>query len=68
MDAPKAKGERLRAVQRGMGLRAGPPVIRHATPMHLLQSGVDLSVIALWLATADRRLKAFDGDADYRYE
>jgi len=49
LDAPKAKGERLRAVQRGMGLRAGPPVIRHATPMHLLQSGVDLSVIALWL-------------------
>jgi len=49
LDAPEAKGERLRAVQRGMGLRAGPPVIRHTTRMHLLQSGVDLSVIALWL-------------------
>ena len=26
-----------------------PHVIRHTTAMHLLQSGVDISVIALWL-------------------
>ncbi len=26
-----------------------PHIIRHTTAMHLLQSGVDLSVIALWL-------------------
>jgi integrase/recombinase XerD len=29
--------------------RITPHVIRHCTAMHLLQSGVDLSVIALWL-------------------
>mgnify|MGYP003947407871 CR=1 FL=1 len=26
-----------------------PHVVRHTTAMHLLQSGIDLSVIALWL-------------------
>ena len=26
-----------------------PHVIRHTTAMHLLQAGVDISVIALWL-------------------
>lgn len=30
-------------------LRVSPHVIRHTTAMHLLQSGVDISVIALWL-------------------
>ena len=29
--------------------KVSPHVIRHTTAMHLLQSGVDLSVIALWL-------------------
>ena len=31
------------------GKRVSPHVIRHTTAMHLLQSGVDIAVIALWL-------------------
>jgi site-specific recombinase XerD len=31
------------------GRRVSPHVIRHSTAMHLLQSGVDITVIALWL-------------------
>jgi integrase/recombinase XerD len=31
------------------GKRLSPHVIRHTTAMHLLQSGVDIAVIALWL-------------------
>jgi len=31
------------------GKHISPHVIRHTTAMHLLQSGVDMSVIALWL-------------------
>ena len=31
------------------GLSVSPHTIRHTTAMHLLQSGVDLTVIALWL-------------------
>jgi len=45
-----------RAVQTGSrrcrslsGRRVSPHVLRHTTAMHLLQSNVDLSVIALWL-------------------
>ena len=30
-------------------IRVSPHTIRHTTAMHLLQSGVDLSVIAMWL-------------------
>ncbi len=31
------------------GKRVSPHIVRHTTALHLLQSGVDLSVIALWL-------------------
>ena len=34
-------------------LRVSPHTIRHTTAMHLLQSGVDLSVIAMWLGHED---------------
>jgi site-specific recombinase XerD len=33
--------------------RVSPHTIRHTTAMHLLQSGVDITVIALWLGHED---------------
>jgi integrase/recombinase XerD len=33
--------------------RVSPHVVRHTTAMHLLQSGVDMAVIALWLGHED---------------
>ena len=41
-----------RAVLRDPSLRhlhVSPHTIRHTTAMHLLQSGIDLTVIAMWL-------------------
>ena len=35
------------------GLAISPHTIRHTTAMHLLQSGVDITVIALWLGHED---------------
>lgn len=35
------------------GRRVSPHTLRHTTAMHLLQSGVDLTVIALWLGHED---------------
>ena len=36
-------------VHRLTAKRVSPHVLRHTTAMHLLQSGVDITVIALWL-------------------
>lgn len=36
-----------------IGRAVTPHVIRHTTAMHLLQSGVDITVIALWLGHED---------------
>src|SRR5262249_20640836 len=33
--------------------RISPHTLRHTTAMHLLQSGVDITVIALWLGHED---------------
>ena len=35
------------------GRRISPHTLRHTTAMHLLQSGVDITVIALWLGHED---------------
>jgi len=35
------------------GRRVSPHTLRHTTAMHLLQSGVDITVIALWLGHED---------------
>jgi site-specific recombinase XerD len=36
-----------------IGRRISPHTLRHTTAMHLLQSGVDITVIALWLGHED---------------
>ena len=36
-----------------LGRRISPHTLRHTTAMHLLQSGVDITVIALWLGHED---------------
>lgn len=53
--------QRLRLALRGAsekcpslkGRRISPHTIRHTTAMHLLQSGVDITVIAMWLGHED---------------
>jgi site-specific recombinase XerD len=44
--ASRSAAQRLPSLK---GRRVSPHIIRHTTAMHMLQSGVDLSVIALWL-------------------
>jgi site-specific recombinase XerD len=41
--------EQARFAHAGLPARVSPHTIRHTTAMHLLQSGVELSVIAMWL-------------------
>ncbi len=36
-----------------LGRRISPHTLRHTTAMHLLQSGVDITIIALWLGHED---------------
>jgi site-specific recombinase XerD len=44
--------------------RISPHVLRHTTAMHLLQSGVDISVIALWLGHESRETTHLYVEAD----
>jgi integrase/recombinase XerD len=45
-------------------MRISPHLIRHTTAMHLLQSGVDLSVIAMWLGHETTQTTHLYLDAD----
>ena len=45
-------------------LRVSPHTIRHTTAMHLLQSGIDLSVIAMWLGHESLETTQIYLDAD----
>lgn len=47
-------------------MRISPHTIRHTTAMHLLQSGVDLSVIAMWLGheTTETTHQYLDADLE----
>jgi site-specific recombinase XerD len=44
--ATKAASKKLSSLKKK---KVSPHIIRHTTAMHLLQSGVDLTVVALWL-------------------
>ena len=46
MEGMRVAAARCRTLQ---GKRVSPHTLRHTTAMHLLQSGVDITVIALWL-------------------
>lgn len=48
-----AVGGASRTVPELSGRAISPHIIRHTTAMHLLQSGVDITVIALWLGHED---------------
>jgi site-specific recombinase XerD len=49
----RSLASRARLARGEQPVRVAPHVIRHTTAMHLLQSGVDLVVIAAWLGHAD---------------
>jgi site-specific recombinase XerD len=46
------------------GRRISPHCIRHSTALHLLQSGVDISVVALWLGHENPKTTYQYVDAD----
>ena len=48
--------------------RISPHTLRHTTAMHLLQSGVDITVIALWLGHEDTATTHQYVEADLRHE
>jgi integrase/recombinase XerD len=48
-----AVGDAARGLPKLSGRAISPHTIRHTTAMHLLQSGVDITIIALWLGHED---------------